>query len=254
MKKLLYILLTIVITCQSISTVYAASSTPTPSAQPVITTEEDLEKIQKIKDMVASRVAELKIVEKRGILGRVKEISNTQITIVDFNENIRIIDIDELTKFQNSGSTTKSFGVSDLKAGDIVSFIGLYNKETKRLIARFATLKTGIPQQFEGVVVSKNIDEYTFVLINEKGDKRTIDVGTTTKTRSFTLKDNLVKSGFSKIQIGERALVTGYPDSKDKNLFLGDRIIYFIDVPLSSEMKKYQNNYASNPTPTIPNE
>jgi hypothetical protein len=50
---------------------------------------------------IASRVAQLKLVEKRGIIGVVTNTTNTQITVTDSQNNTRFIDVDELTKFSN---------------------------------------------------------------------------------------------------------------------------------------------------------
>lgn len=233
MKKILLTIIALTIICTNIS--FAAEEvTPTPS--------EDLEKIQKLKEMVASRVAELKLVEKRGILGIVKQTSNSQITIEDTEKNLRVIDIDELTKFKGSAD---SFGISDIKQGDLMSFLGLYNKDTKRMIARYASSQKNLSVQFEGTVVEKDKKNYTLTVVNEKGEKKIIDVGTSTKTKDCK-NEEMVKSGYSKINTEERVLVTGYYDLKDKNLIMADRIVHFLDIPPSPEMKKQMENIKIN--------
>ena len=63
--------------------------------------------IQRIKDIVASKVAELNLVEKRGIVGKLKENSNMHLVISDIKSNTRNIDVDELTKFSISGTKGK---------------------------------------------------------------------------------------------------------------------------------------------------
>lgn len=212
------------------------------------TAASELEKIQKLKEMVASRVAELNLVEKRGILGTVREISkNTQLTVEDNKGNLRIIDLDELTKFQGL-SASKSFGISDLKPGDLISFIGLYNKDTKRLIARMVIATKTLPIQFEGIVTEKNKVDYTLEVTDEKGNRKVIDIGITTKTKSYSKDTDLIKSGFTKIETGQRIIVTGYYDLKDKNRIIADRIIHFVDLPPSGTMKSLfekQQNQAS---------
>src|SRR3972149_12145987 len=117
MKKTLFIIFITIITTNLILTGHSRAAQEDNTS----TAASELEKIQKLKEMVASRVAELKLVEKRGILGTVKEVSkNTQLTIEDNKGNLRIIDIDELTRFQGL-SASKSFGISDVKAGDLMS-------------------------------------------------------------------------------------------------------------------------------------
>ncbi|OGH12362.1 MAG: hypothetical protein A2857_01350 [Candidatus Levybacteria bacterium RIFCSPHIGHO2_01_FULL_36_15] len=203
------------------------TKTKLPSATPEDTpiTPSELDKIQKIKEMVASKVAELKLVEKRGVAGHVQETSTNQITVSDINNKRRIMDIDELTKFQGNSSSSKSFGISDLKSGDLISTVGLYNKETKRLLARFVYLTKTLPVQFEGVVTDKDEIEYTLIVKSQSGETKTIDIESSTKTKSYSQENELVKSGFSKIDISDKLLITGFYDLKDKNLIIADRIV-----------------------------
>ena len=75
-----------------------------------------------------------KLVEKRGIIGTVTDSSDTQITVTDIAGNIRFVDVDELTKFYSSDS--KTFGISDIKNGMTIGVLGLYNKQSRRILAR----------------------------------------------------------------------------------------------------------------------
>lgn len=217
-----------------------AAPSPVPSKNQVATESADLEKIQRIKDIVASKVAELKLVEKRGIIGKVKESSTTQITIEDTKGDLRIIDIDELTKFEGKKDEKEdSFGVSDLDKNTPYSFIGLYNKDTKHLMARIVMTAKTIPVYFEGAVAEVSEDEYQILVVNDKGTKKKVDIERSTKTSSFSEDDTLAKSGFSKLEINERVIVVGYADLKDKDLIAASRIIHFTDIPPSSGMQQY---------------
>ncbi|MCL4354381.1 hypothetical protein M1349_02810 [Patescibacteria group bacterium] len=246
MKKIYTLILILIVVASAIKTdAVFAKVTPTPTTsnkgdvKQAATSSADMDKIEKVVQMIASKTAELNLVEKRGILGTVKEVSGTQVTIEDIRKNIRVIDIDELTKFQGADSS-KSFGISDLKQGDLISFVGLYNKMTKRLLARTADQIKSLPVQFEGVVVEKNTVDYSLKVIDDKGISKTIEVETSTKTKSFDKNGDLLKSGFSKIETDQRVLVTGYYDLKDKNIINADRIVHFLDLPPSLDMKKFQ--------------
>src|SRR5690348_1097965 len=76
--KLLYIALFIFLASRFASIANAATKTPSPvpSQNEVATSDADIEKVQKIKDIVASKVKELKLVEKRGIIATLKDVSN----------------------------------------------------------------------------------------------------------------------------------------------------------------------------------
>src|SRR3990167_5837024 len=110
------------------------AATPTPE-----------NKNQEIKDQlisnIASRVAQLNLVEKRGIIGKVTEATNTQITLSDIKGDTRFVDVDELTKF-SSPNAKGTFGISDITKDATVGILGLYNKESRRILARFVNVIT----------------------------------------------------------------------------------------------------------------
>ena len=233
MKKLLLITILFMV---FVKPVFALTPTSTPSKNPVATSSAETETLQKVIDLIASQSAKRNDLEKKGVLGVVKEATTTKILVEDLLGNERTVDIDELTKF-GSGDSTKSFGVSDIKSGNTFSFIGKYNKETKRLLARFVVKVTSIPMQFEGVVISINSTDGTFLTVDSLGNKKTIDVSSSTKTVSYETTEGTVKSGFSRIEQGQRILVTGFNDLQDEDKLAASRIIHFLDIPVTKGMK-----------------
>ena len=242
---IIFIILIIIITVIS-RPIAAQTATPSPTLSP---TPQDTQ-IEKIKDLVASRVAELKLVDKRGLVGIVKSASNSQITLVN-NRNLQIIvDIDELTKFD--GESTKSYGISDIKSGDTLSVIGLFNKQTERLLARFVTPALNIPQNIEGVVTAKSVKDFSIDIGTVDGKKIVINIETSTKT-SFYEDGETLKSGFSKIKTSERVIVVGFFDKISKDQINAARVIHFPGLALSNELKKFMDEQKSEeltPTPT----
>lgn len=211
----------------------AATPTLSPTLSP--TESEQNSQIERIKDLVASKVAELKLVDKRGIVGTVKTSTNNQITLL-INERQRLADIDELTKFE-SASSDKTFGISDVNPGDVLSLIGLYNKDSERLLARFVSLATAIPQNTEGVVVEKNKTDFTLTVMDGNGKRNVVNVETSTKTSSYD-EDSTIRSGFSKVLPGERIIVVGFRDKTNENEINASRILHFPSLALSADQKK----------------
>ena len=213
--------------------VFAQSLTSAPTKSTTPTSSDS--QIEKIKDLVASRVAELKLVDKRGIVGTVKNSSNNQITVTDSKNKEGVIDIDELTKFESQGK--ESFGISDVEKGDIVSAVGLYNKQTQRLLARFVEMAAYIPENMWGVVLDRNASEFIITIALEDGKKKVVNVDSSTKTSVFE-DDETIKSGFSKIEVGERVLVVGFPDKSEADQINASRIIRLPGMALSKGLKK----------------
>lgn len=211
--------------------VFAVSPTPSPASSPSESVTENLsDQINSLKEKVASRVAQLKLVEKKGTVGVVTEVKGTQITLNDFQNKTQVVDVDEITEF--SSSSQSNYGMSDIEKGDKLSVIGLYNKDSERILARFITTTT-ISQVVSGSVTS--IDEENFVLTvttPEEGEYK-IDVENVTKTLSYTNEDleTPEKSGFSDIKKGIRVVVVGFPDVKEKSRITATRVLLFPELP-----------------------
>ncbi|HYK08794.1 MAG TPA: DUF5666 domain-containing protein [Candidatus Eisenbacteria bacterium] len=229
MKKISIILLFLCLFGLTVPTVFAAA-TPTPT--PVVSKIE--EQINNLKDRIASRVAQLNLVEKRGILGTITDISETQFTITDMSGNNRLVDVDELTKF-STPSSQKSFGISDLSKGTVVGVVGLYNKDSRRLLARFVDVQN-MPKVYSGGILSLNKTSFTFTFATVKSDTITVSVEDVTKTLTYTKAGGLVRSGFSKLSVAQRVVVVGFPDIHDKNTILASRVIIFPDIPANPKI------------------
>ncbi|HVZ58441.1 MAG TPA: hypothetical protein VG935_01690 [Patescibacteria group bacterium] len=213
-----------------------AATTPTPSAQPTSesATEKLTTEITDLKDKIASRVAQLKLVEKRGILGHIRDISGTLLTIDDVKGSSRLVDVDEITKF-SSPSAGESYGLSDLKPGIAISIIGLYNKDTQHLLARFVDAYT-IPLYESGVISTVDTTNYTVTLSMVDGKSYLVDIESLTKTTSYDKTGTAEKSGFSKIEAGTRAIVIGYADKTQPNRMVASRILLFPDLPKNPQI------------------
>ncbi len=208
-----------------VSPAVAQTATPSPtSSQPTM-----VDQITDLKDRIASRVAQLKLVDKRGIVGIVQSTSSTQITMEDINKNTRFVDVDEITKF-SSPSASGTFGISDLTKGTKISVLGLYNKQSRRITARFIAVDT-FPTTLSGQVSSFDAKEFTFKVASEDGSQTTVDVENVTKTSVYTKKTEMEKAGFSRIEVGQRVFVTGFLDKKEKFRMVATRIILFPDLP-----------------------
>lgn len=251
-KNILFILLILLIFTSSFGASYAQPPTPKESLTQ--------DQINALADRIASKVAQLKLVEKRGIIGKATDVSSTKITLSDIGENTRFVDVDEFTKFK---SDSKSFGISDIEKGQKIGVLGLYNKESRRILARFVeVLQT--PDFIHGAVSSIDENNFSFGISTEKGKQINIEVENTTKTLSFDSgKSELVKSGFSKIKEGENMIVIAFPSKKDSNLpagkagvIIASKIILLPGISKNPKIKilpkpSATETPAPSPTPTI---
>lgn len=226
MKKILSLLL---ITCylSLVTNAHAVTPTPTPA-----------DKIQELRDQlitnIASRVAQLKLVEKRGIIGTVTDVTNTQIAVTDLQNNTRFIDVDELTKFSNP-SFKGIFGISDITKDTTIGILGLYNKESRRILARFVNVVT-TPFIVHGGVASIDSENFSLNITTEEGKQMAIDIENITRTSSYTSEEGYIRSGFSKIKENYNIIVSGALNIKDKNRMTATRVIFFPEIPVSPKV------------------
>lgn len=234
MKKLFSLLF--IVSYLMTTPAYAVTPTSIPTSSPTgavtpTSTQGLIQQIDELKDRIASRVAELKLVEKKGVIGTVTDVAETQLSLTDVHGNTVFIDVDELTKF-SSPNAKSSFGISDVTKGSTVGVLGLYNKESRRILARFVDVMN-VPIVLSGAVTG--IDSQNFNLTLTTIDKKdtTIDVENITKTYTYGKTTGLVKAGFSKIVQGERVMVIGFPDVKNKNTIIASRILRFPELPIN---------------------
>ncbi len=230
MKNILVFTVVALLACSFVS-VARAAATPTPAKlSPTPTPQNILEKqISNLKDKIASRVAELKLVDKRGIIGTVTDVNLTQITLTDIKGNTRFVDVDELTKF-SSPTSKSSFGISDITKGTKLGILGLYNKESRRILARFVAVVV-IPTELSGGVATIDKTNFNITVLTAEKKSYKVTVENVTKTYSY---DGLLlaKAGFSKITQAERIVVIGFPDVKDPKTIIPTRIILFPTLPI----------------------
>jgi hypothetical protein len=208
--------------------ILAASPSPSPSDQAI------QQQLDELKTRIASRVAELKLVEKRGIIGKVSDVNDSQITVTDLYGNTRFIDVDELTKFSNPSVTGTSFGISDITNGMQLGILGLYNKQSRRILARDVQVLV-LPKMVTGAVSSIDNKNYNFYITSEDGKQTFIDVEVVTKTYAHSA-GVLATAGFSKITTGEMTVIQGFPDKQNPSHIIASTIILLPDVPKSPKI------------------
>ena len=231
MKKTFKILFAFLFIITLLFTKVSYASVPTP-------TQDLQQQVNELTSKIASKVATLKLVEKRGIIGTVTDSSDTQITLTDTNGNTRLIDVDEITKF--SSPSSNSFGISDITKGTLIGVLGIYNKDSKRILARDITSLSPFPKIIYGAVSKIDSQNYEITVVKPDQLKIVAEIEDITKTYLFD-GTTLQKSGFSKISQKNTVIVIGFSDRQDANKILASRIIILPRVDTSSKININSN-------------
>lgn len=230
---ILFLLTFVFVFAKSVSAATPTASNPSLQQQ-----------VDNLKNKIASKVAELKLVEKRGIIGTVTDSSDTQITVTDTSGNIRFVDVDELTKFYSSDS--KSFGISDIKNGMTIGVLGLYNKQSRRILAREVNETNSPPKIIFGGIGAIDEENFEITIVKENGQKEVLEIESVTKTYSY-FSNTLNKSGFSKLEETQTVIAVGVVDKQDPNKILTTRLIVLPEIDIASRI-----NFGEAINPTIP--
>lgn len=164
-------------------------------------------KVQELKERVATRVAQMKLLGKRAIWGEIKSITGNTL-VISTKRGERVVETNEETKFwQITRGKRAAIKFSDLAIGEKVHVLGLLNKETETLSAKIIIVRTH-PINFQGKVKEVDVKGGTITVENLKQEKTwVVDVEATTKIFVWKKGEGLVKSGLSKIEIGDRVHV-----------------------------------------------
>jgi len=256
MKKIIALSIITITTLQlTVAPALALTSTPAPKSSASSSSAAMDEKlniqINQLKERIASRVAELNLVEKRAVIGTVTETSGNQITLKDLTGKTRYIDVDEITKFSSVNAKT-GFGLSDIVKGTKISVLGLYNKQTQRILARF--IETFIAPVYISGRISKIDDtNFTITIISENKKESKVDIRTVTRVSTHTKEDDITKIGFSKLNVGDNVIATGYPDKDDSQLLAATRLLVLNELPANPKIiiavpSQTQGNATPKPT------
>jgi hypothetical protein len=246
--KILLIITLIFLNSAAIS--LAQTATPKPTVSETVNEKLNTQ-INQLKDKIASRVTELNLVEKRGFYGEVAESSTNKVTLKGVDGSLKIVDIDEITKFSSGNS--KTFGLSDLTNGTKITVLGLYNKQTKRMLARFISTTVN-PVFLTGSISTIDIRNTTIEVLSPDQKTTRIDVGTATKITYYDADGTPTRGTLSRLTVGARVTVIGYPDKSNASVIIADRISVLADAPKDPKANIEEPTPTSAPTvrPTTP--
>lgn len=204
-------------------------------------------KIDELKEKIASTVAQLNLVSKKAFVGEIVKLEKNRITLERYGDT-RIIDVDELSKYisvdKDGKRAEKKF--SDLDVGNWVVTIGLYNKESQKLLSRFLLIKE-IQIRLIGIVREVDIKGGTITVEDKKmGKTMIVDIEKATIIRTFTKGEGLVKSGLSKIEIGQRAYISGIVNKEQENRIAASKILL-----LPGKAANNTNGNSTKPTTSV---
>lgn len=190
---------------------------------PTLPQSKDREKIESLKERVATRVAEMRTKKAQALGGEIKEVGKNWLILATKSGEQKIL-VDEETKiFRLGRGGRQTLTLEDLAAGQRVTVVVLKDNLVDGQTAKFIFAKT-LPKNINGVVTAVNSDEGMITVKTKRGEF-IVDVEVTTKIFRWEKDKGLLKSGLSKILVGDRAHVLGEVKVKGENRLTAWRIL-----------------------------
>ncbi len=243
-RPIVLIVLTL-LTGVSSPVVLAVSATPsaTPKTSSASATAQ---KIEDLKDRLATKVAELRQTSRRAIAGSVKSTSITSFVVETKTKDVKIELTDEIKVIQYLKGKRTTLTTDDIAKGDTVAVFGQYDTTLDLLKAAVVVIQGASAERISGTVTSRDEREFTLTIASPQGTTYTIDIEKATKALAWDReKKEKIKSGFSKIGTGSIIHVIGTRVAKQEHRLSAERILDMgnLNTPASA-------GQATLPTPT----
>lgn len=211
--------------------VFAISSTPsaTPKATSVETSVTS-QKLDDLKERLATKVAQLQQSERKAFFGSVKSKSVTSLTIETKTKDIKIELTDDIKIAQFIKGKRVSLTVDDVDKGDIVTVFGEYDSTIDLLKAKGIFIQNTLPRRVSGTISAIDTTDFTVSIISDN-QTYIIDIEKDTRINSWTKEKGIVKTGFSKLAIGDTVHIVGTSVLKKENRISALRIVSIGNLP-----------------------
>lgn len=217
-----------------------SATSPTPASQDLI---EKLKQIEILKEKIATKVAETRDEEKKALLGTIKQIQNSTITLATKSGESKFNYSEDTLIYEFIENSKKESAADKLSNGLTVSAFGNLNEDKSALLAKYIFIQKDI-NRIVGKIADIDKSNFTITVKAKDGDK-IIDIENFTKSTFYTKGKGGQKGGFSKFKVGDYVFLTVEKNPKEENSFSALRIV---NIPLESTISP--TNLAPIPSPT----
>lgn len=225
MKRIPRILFSVSIIAVSVAlsqtTVLAATAKDATASSTTSTTQ-----IELLKERLATKVAELRSVVKRAMFGTVKSVSVASATVETSTKDIKIELGDVASVSQILSGKRTILSTDQISEGDPITVFGTYDATLDLLKAQYIFIESKSETiHTSGTVTEVDPKNFTVTFTSPEGRSVIVDIEKTTKSSAWNKTDGIVKSGFSKIAIGDTVHVVGVAVPKKNNHVSAVRVL-----------------------------
>ncbi|HUD18919.1 MAG TPA: hypothetical protein VMR81_00540 [Patescibacteria group bacterium] len=185
------------------------------------------QQIENLKQRLATGVAQLSQLERKAIVGTVKDVSVSTITVETKTSDIKIELVDGIKVFQTIKGKRTTLTTDDISKGDTVVVFGQYDATLDLLKAGVIVIQDPLPERIAGTVTDVDKKNYMVTVATPDGQSYMVDIENTTAMLGRDIDDSVIKRGFSKLQTQETVLIIGTIEPKVANRLSAVR---FLDI------------------------
>lgn len=211
--------------------VHAQNATPS-------STVEAQDKIDSLKERLATKVAELRKSIPKAVTGTVSDVSISQVTIDVGGKAIKIELPDEVEVKQIIRTKMTDLDTDDIDKNDRVTVFGSFDETLDVLTPTTVFIEPAtFPKRIHGFITEIDEDDFTVTIRGLDNVSYTLDIETSTRTNGYTPADGIQKSGFSQLESGMFLSVLGTEHKTIQDRLTATRILHL------------PSNADSNPSP-----
>lgn len=197
------------------------AQTGTPST----TAGDQAQKIEELKERLATKVAELRDVQRRAISGIIKGTTLTSTTVETPTRDVKVELPDNVTVIEYLKGKRTKLTLEEVAKNDRVVVFGEYDTTIDLLKARVIHIVGVSAERLNGTVTAIDREEFTLTVTTPERRTVVVDTERTTRTMLWTAEKGLTKGGFSKITVGDTVHVVGTPVPKKEGRLSAIRIL-----------------------------
>lgn len=249
MKKIILLTSFFLIT----TSVYGATATPTAT---IATTSapDTQQKLDTLKDRLASAATQLHQSQKRAIFGTVKTTSVSTITVTTTTSDIKIELTDKISVFQIIKDKRTELTTDQVTKNDEVVVFGDYDTNLDILRAQAIFIQGTLPKRISGTITEVSKNNYTITILTMENKSYVVDYEKTTKNFHWTPDNGVQKAGFSQLLVGDTIHVLETPVPKVENRVSAIRILDIGNLsgatPTTTPTKIASPSATAKPSPT----
>lgn len=209
----------------SIVTPNVGAISPTATASDTPSATKKMAPIDDLKERLATKVAELRQSQKKAIFGTVKAVTISTITLETKTSDVKIEITDDIKVFQTLKDKRTELSTDDIEKGDFIVVFGDYDTSLDLMKSKVIVIQNPASEKLHGIVTAIDAKEYTISVETTQKQTYVIDIEKYTTVASYSTSGGTIKSGFSKIALGETVFISGKLHAKIEHRLSAERIL-----------------------------